>query len=40
MGIYYEMEIFLSGRILINKIKEPIMIYINRLFCCIKDKLF
>ena len=40
MGIYYEMEIFLSGRILINKNKKPIMIYINRLFLLHKDKLF
>ena len=40
MGIYYEMETFLSGRILINKIKKPINVNHNRLFCYIKDKLF
>ncbi len=38
METYYEMETYLSGRILINKNKKPINII--GFFCCIKDKLF
>ncbi len=40
MEIYYEMETYLSGRILINKIKKPINVNHNRLFLLHKDKLF